>query len=415
MANIHKTKVKNKKYYKKALETKSTKTSKITKVTKKENPRAAKLKKVNRTPKKEESLIKKENTKKLEVKKINTNSKKESIPKENKLDSIKLVEAPLKVKSNENKIQDEKEQKIKKLKTNNKIKTKFKDEEQIKTKSVVNEAFKKYEEFENSKDESLIEQAAKVAEGKDLLNKITDVSLNKFIVRLIILLIIAIFSIFLVVNFSIKYMTSSNLKNISYFESSDIEYEICTKDYCIEDTNITNNIEKVKIKYSYDINFDEKLNYNTKYYIKTNFNIYNNENKILYKDENDIFEKEEKGTNKSISINKDIELNISEYRDYLNKYNKEKNNKFKGKAIVTLYLEGIGNKKNIGSITIPLQEENISKSIISSNIGDINIKEENKTNLGGLYVFFTIISLIILIGSSTGVIFLLNTNFDIEE
>jgi len=58
-----------------------------------------------------------------------------------------------------------------------------------------------------------------------------------FLTKLFVLLIILILSIFFVINFFSKYMSSTTTEDVGYFESSEINYKLCSNGKC-DSTNV---------------------------------------------------------------------------------------------------------------------------------------------------------------------------------
>ncbi len=239
---------------------------------------------------------------------------------------------------------------------------------------------------------------------------VDDGSFKRFIVKLFVLLMILILSIFFVINFSIKYMNSTTTKDVGYFESSDIEYSLCNNGKCNSSNTIEKNINTVNIKFDYDLSFDEKINFDGKYNIVAKFNI--NDDKTgdsLYTESKDIKKDNFKEKNvQNFEINDDAIVLLEDYKKYLAKYNKDRDANYTGEVRVNLYVDGVNGKKRVASLLIPLQDgQQVEKTIISYQAGDASI-EDDGTHYGKVYVYLIIISLILVVAASIGVVLLLS-------
>ena len=195
-------------------------------------------------------------------------------------------------------------------------------------------------------------------------------------------------------------MASTTTQDVGYFESSDIDYKLCANGKCTNNINyITKYINTVNIKFDYDLSFDEKINFDGKYNIIAKFSI--NDNKtgdVLYTENKD-----------------DAILLLDDYRKFLNKYNKDRNTKYTGEVRVNLYVDGVNGKKRVSSLLVPLQERaEVEKTIISYQAGDASI-EDDGSHYGKVYVYLIIISLVLVVVSSIGVVLLLSGAEDEEE
>ena len=275
-------------------------------------------------------------------------------------------------------------------------------------KSLVDKAFE-----DNDKDVGDID---KPAIFKNI--NVEESSFRGFVIKLIVLLVILILSIFFVINFSAKYMASTTTQDVGYFESSDIDYKLCANGKCNNNINyITKYINTVNIKFNYDLSFDEKINFEGKYNIIAKFSI--NDNKtgdILYTENKEIKKDTFKEKNiQDFEIKDDAILLLDDYRKFLNKYNKDRNAKYTGEVRVNLYVDGVNGKKRVSSLLVPLQERaEVEKTIISYQAGDASI-EDDGSHYGKVYVYLIIVSLVLVVAASIGVVLLLSGAEDEEE
>lgn len=239
-----------------------------------------------------------------------------------------------------------------------------------------------------------------------------DKEYKKFIFRLIILIIILLLSIFFIINFSIKYINDSNVKDVNYYESSSIKYTLCNQGNCVEETEMNGSYDSISTTFGYKSKFDEKISYNMNYSVVSLFEIVDPETKdVVFKDEENVLTKEiEAVKTDELKFSQDLDFPITKFREELSKYNEGKDKTYLGNVKLIMYISGINDKKQVSMLTIPLQNDMLKKNVVSYNTGDATITISNKSDSGVIYVCLMIISLSIVIGACIGLIVLLNTS-----
>ena len=239
-----------------------------------------------------------------------------------------------------------------------------------------------------------------------------DKGYRKFILRLIILILILLLSIFFIINFSIKYINDSNVKDVNYYESSSIKYTLCNQGNCVEETEMNGSYDSISTTFGYKSKFDEKISYNMNYSVVSLFEIVDPETKdVVFKDEENVLTKEiEAVKTDELKFSQDLDFPITKFREELSKYNEGKDKAYLGNVKLIMYISGINDKKQVSMLTIPLQNDMLKKNVVSYNTGDATITISNKSDSGVIYVCLMIISLSIVIGACIGLIVLLNTS-----
>ena len=239
-----------------------------------------------------------------------------------------------------------------------------------------------------------------------------DKGYRKFILRLIILILILLLSIFFIINFSIKYINDSNVKDVNYYESSSIKYTLCNQGNCVEETEMNGSYDSISTTFGYKSKFDEKISYNMNYSVVSLFEIVDPETKdVVFKDEENVLTKEiEAVKTDELKFSQDLDFPITKFREELSKYNEGKDKTYLGNVKLIMYISGINDKKQVSMLTIPLQNDMLKKNVVSYNTGDATITISNKSDSGVIYVCLMIISLSIVIGACIGLIVLLNTS-----
>ena len=244
-----------------------------------------------------------------------------------------------------------------------------------------------------------------------------DKGYRKFILRLIILIIILLLSIFFIINFSIKYINDSNVRDVNYYESSSIKYTLCNQGNCVEETEMNGSYDSISTTFGYKSKFDEKISYNMNYSVVSLFEIVDPETKdVVFKDEENVLTKEiEAVKTDELKFSQDLDFPITKFREELSKYNEGKDKTYLGNVKLIMYISGINDKKQVSMLTIPLQNDMLKKNVVSYNTGDATVTISNKSDSGIIYVCLMIISLSIVIGACIGLIVLLNTSSDDED
>ena len=239
-----------------------------------------------------------------------------------------------------------------------------------------------------------------------------DKGYRKFILRLIILILILLLSIFFIINFSIKYINDSNVKDVNYYESSSIKYTLCNQGNCVEETEMNGSYDSISTTFGYKSKFDEKISYNMNYSVVSLFEIVDPETKdVVFKDEENVLTKEiEAVKTDELKFSQDLDFPITKFREELSKYNEGKDKTYLGNVKLIMYISGINDKKQVAMLTIPLQNDMLKKNVVSYNTGDATVTISNKSDSGVIYVCLMIISLSIVIGACIGLIVLLNTS-----
>ena len=230
-----------------------------------------------------------------------------------------------------------------------------------------------------------------------------------FLTKLFVLLIILILSIFFVINFFSKYMSSTTTEDVGYFESSEVNYKLCSNGKCDTTNVIKKNIDTVNIGFIYSLSFDEKINFSGKYNVVAKFSISDDKTgNVLYSDKKEINKnKFSKKNIQEFEIKEDSVVLLEDYRKYLEKYNSDRQAHYNGEVRVNLYVDGVNGKKRVCSLLIPLQDnQQVEETVISYQAGDASI-EDDGSYYGKVYVYLIIISLVLVIASSIGVVLLL--------
>ena len=241
-------------------------------------------------------------------------------------------------------------------------------------------------------------------------------SFIRFVITLVVLFLLIILCIYSIISFSMKYVDNNNVNNIAYHELSSVDYKVCDKN-CIYTKQITSKNKSLKIDYSYEMQFDEKITYEANYTIVAELNILDskNNNNIVATDKSIIMKKDVKNKETDeLNISQQIELELSKYRDKLKDYNYNNKSNNIGQLEVVMYVDGINDKERVSSIDIPMGNGEIDTQEISYNAGDASI-ENTKVASNKVYLYLIIGSFVVLFASCIGVLFLLKSSNDTYE
>ena len=242
-------------------------------------------------------------------------------------------------------------------------------------------------------------------------------SFVKFVIRLVVLFLLIIFSIYSIISFSMRYVDNNNVNNIAFHELSSVDYELCTKNKCVPTRQITNKNDGIKINYQYEMDFDEKITYEANYTIVAELSIINTEknNNVVATDKSIIIKKDITGEDsEELIISQDIEVELDKYRNKLKDYNTNNNTKYSGQLEMVMYVDGINEKERVASVQLPMDNGIVDTQEISYNQGDASI-ENSKVSSSKLYLYLIIGSFVVLLGSCIAVLFLLHSPYDSYE
>jgi hypothetical protein len=146
-------------------------------------------------------------------------------------------------------------------------------------------------------------------------------------------------------------LSQNKAKTINITENGKIDYQVCVKnndyypDKCLDKgmQYIANLIDYINVKFNYELSTNEKVNYNYKYHIDAEVNVFakNDPTNIIYTDTKNLV-KEKTATIKSkslLKINDNIQIKYDEYnekvRSFKNKYGVNADSNIKIKIYVT--------------------------------------------------------------------------------
>lgn len=320
----------------------------------------------------------------------------------------------------EPKIEIKREEKVETYPEEKPSKIEITKEEKIEATNINPEELEKYvlhntQELKVITDDSGIYNNEDVDLPDDVKVYSNNVNFIKFVICLVVLFLLIILSIYSIISFSMRYVENNTVNNIAFHELSSVDYQVCDNS-CIFTKQITNKSKSMKIDYSYEMQFDEKITYEANYTIVAELNIINSkDNNIVATDKSIIMKKDVKDKDASeLNITQQIELELSKYRGKLKDYNNNNKTDYVGQLEVVMYVDGINKKERVSSIDIPMGNGEIDTQEISYNAGDASI-ENNKVASSKVYLYLIIGSFVVLLGSCIGVLFLLKSSNDTYE
>lgn len=243
-----------------------------------------------------------------------------------------------------------------------------------------------------------------------------NINFIRFVIRLVVLFLLIIFSIYSIITLSMRYVDNNSVNNIAFHELSSIDYQICENDKCTYAKNITKRNNNIKLTYTYEMEFDEKITYDANYTIVAELNIIDpKNNNIIATDKSIVMKKDVKGKeSENLNISQEIGVELSKYRDKLNDYNTNNKSEYIGQLEIVMYVDGINEKQRVSSIDIPMNSGEIDTQEISYNQGDASI-ENKKVASSKVYLYLIIGSFVVLFGSCIAVLLLLRSSNDTYE
>lgn len=221
---------------------------------------------------------------------------------------------------------------------------------------------------------------------------------------------IYLLSIFIVVftGLIVKDYFGFKIKNVELLENSNVSYKVYLKNSTFFDDNKKkqynfNMIDKIKVKFNYDVSFNKYVRYFSKYFLKANIVTTDSQGKILNNSFTRITDEMDfKDTGFKFNLSKNIDINYEQYYSY-------------GKAIksnfptasnvllkITLYVDSFNEVLEFSSLEIPLNDGMIE-------IKDNNINDRKNSKSTYCSRCFGWISIVFLILDTCSIVLLLRT------
>ena len=211
---------------------------------------------------------------------------------------------------------------------------------------------------------------------------------------------------------------TSNENKITYVEKGSTDYKVFLKenDYYEEKYLGKNNriiaslINTINVTFDYSLSAEEKLNYDYRYDIVGELYVYdkNDTNKPLHKKVYNLGNEDIKTVNQTnLDINEDVVIDYDEYNRYFNSfkgtYGVNSVGKLVVKMIVSTDVYGDKDKQNVQdvlSVSIPLSEQTIDISLMTSEINNANtisVKDVSKITVFEIIALCLVVVLLIVI------------------
>ena len=184
---------------------------------------------------------------------------------------------------------------------------------------------------------------------------------------------IYLLSIFIVVftGLIVKNYFSFKIRNVELLENSNVSYKVYLRNSTFFDGNDKkqynfNMIDKIKAKFNYEVSFNKYVRYSSKYFLKANIVTTDSQGKILNNSSTRITDEiDVKDTGFKIDFSKNIEINYEQYYGYGKTIKSNFPTASNVLLKITLYVDSFGEKLELSSLEIPLND------------GMIEIKENN--------------------------------------
>ncbi len=214
---------------------------------------------------------------------------------------------------------------------------------------------------------------------------------------------IYLLSIFIVVfiGLIVKNYFSFKIKNVELLENSNVSYKVYLKNSTFFDGNENkqynfNMIDKIKAKFNYDVSFNKYVSYSSKYFLKANIVTLDSQGKILNNSSTRITDEIEfKDTGFKINFSKNIDIDYEQYYSYGKTIKSNFPTASNVLLKITLYVDSFGEKLELSSLEIPLNDGMIE--IKDNNINDR--KNSKSAYCSRCFGWICIVFLILDIGS----------------
>lgn len=253
----------------------------------------------------------------------------------------------------------------------------------------------------------------------------SDVDINarrhiSFETRVIFLLIFIVVTFFISGLLIFKAVTSGDSLSVTYDEKSEVTYKVCVnnkdnaeyyKDTCLGEgmEYVSEIVQNIPTTFTYNVDFNQSVSNYLDYFVVSKLNIYKSKDgKILNNVEEVLLERTRyEVTGDRGFISTDILLPYNDYRDYVEKYNKEYNLDSYAEIEVSFYVDNGNLVKKVSSIKVPLSTktfEVFKKTVDNSEqalvIGDFYYGEINTS--------YSVVALIFVLFGLLGIIKLAN-------
>lgn len=277
------------------------------------------------------------------------------------------------------------------------------------------------DKIEEQKEEIITKKEIEDAEDNTIeISKKKHISFEaRIIISVVSILILFIGACFL----GLRVINHTTTKLVNYTENADFTYQVCLKNATCEPENITyhgSDLNIIKISFNYDVNYEQKTNYNKNYRVTSVISAYSKDkNNLLYEKENDLVDKtniSDNNNNNKISINEIVVIDYSKYRDLVKNYENGIT-----QAEIILYLEEDNETRKVASLTIPLTKDNFELTKYTTT--NVNRSAKIKVNIWDTYSlvyaiatsFLTLISLILIYRTTRLVLRVTNNKSDYEQ
>ena len=209
------------------------------------------------------------------------------------------------------------------------------------------------------------------------------------------ILLLFAYSCFIIV----QSLSSYVVENVSYDDTSSIDYNIC---YTSEDSNQSNcvnslpsyssqNINNIHVIYQYDAKFSKDVSSEIGYHVMIINRIYNDEekNKLLYEKEYKVIDKTNvEVENRYISFDADLVIDFQKYNEEVSNYIKKYSENAVGQLEAILYIDESRNSRAVAKFEIPLGEDEFSVIIddLNESSQNMDIVTDNWSNHNTLNV-----------------------------
>lgn len=232
---------------------------------------------------------------------------------------------------------------------------------------------------------------------KDKANNVSRKIYIGFEARVLTLVLIVLCLFFGACYFILEACNFSKDRIVTYTETSDVKYSVCTKDNdyynksCLNENMqyLTAVTDYITATFKYNVKFSTEIDYNLAYHIVGITKIYdkNDQGKVFYENENLLVERTDiSDSTDLIDFSRDVKIDFNAYNDYVKKYQSKYGLDSLASLEVFLYLDEEKETRPVSSILIPLGKTSygIRKNIPTAKSKEVQLDNDVWNNYNAM-------------------------------
>ena len=186
---------------------------------------------------------------------------------------------------------------------------------------------------------------------------------TRIVASILVILVLFVGACFL----GLKVMNHTTTQKVNYVENGDFTYQVCLKDGTCEPENstyIAENIDTINIAFKYNAKYEDKIDNNVTYHIKSILSSYNKDDHSLLNQKIVplVVSRKINHVGKSYVIEELLPVGYYVYGNYFRDYKDADN-----QAEIVMYVEENGETRKVAGITIPYSKDTFELTKFTTN------------------------------------------------